>query len=87
MLASHYLEAYRSTPPGPEADALANQARIALRAAGDRAVALNAWSVAVHHLTAALEMTTEVAERTSLLLGLARAGTRLIDPYAPDRRT
>ena len=36
-LATHYLAAYRSAPDGPEAEALASQARIALRAAADRA--------------------------------------------------
>ena len=85
VLATHYLEALRATPPGPEADALAAQARIALRAAADRATALHAWSVAVHHLSAALEITSDDAERVSLLLGLARASTRLIDPATPDR--
>ena len=39
-LATHYLAAYRSAPDGPEAEALASQARIALRAAADRAIAL-----------------------------------------------
>jgi tetratricopeptide (TPR) repeat protein len=64
---------------------LAAQARIALRAAAERATALDAWSVAVHHLTAALDITVDDAERVSLLLGLARAGMRLIDPTTPDR--
>jgi tetratricopeptide (TPR) repeat protein len=85
VLATHYLEALRATPPGPEADALAAQARIALRAAAERATALHAWSVAVHHLSAALEITDDDAERVSLLLGLARASMRLIDPTTPDR--
>ena len=35
VLASHYLAAHRASPPGREADALAAQARIALRAAVD----------------------------------------------------
>ena len=42
VLASHYLAAHRASPPGREADALAAQARIALRAAADRATALHA---------------------------------------------
>ena len=39
-LASHYLAAYRNAGEGPEADALAGQARISLRAASERAAAL-----------------------------------------------
>jgi class 3 adenylate cyclase len=85
VLATHYVEALKATPPGPEADALAAQARIALRAAADRAVALNAWSVAHHHLSAALEIATDESERAALLLGLARAGYRMARPDAPDQ--
>ena len=44
---AHYLAAYRNATEGPEADALAAQARIALRAAGDRAVALGAQEQAL----------------------------------------
>ena len=84
VLATHYLEALRATPPGPEADALAAQARIALRAAADRANALHSWSVASHHLSAALEITTDDVERSSLMLGLARASYRLLRPDTPD---
>ncbi|HET9497003.1 MAG TPA: adenylate/guanylate cyclase domain-containing protein, partial [Candidatus Limnocylindria bacterium] len=62
ILANHYLEALRATPPGPEADALAAQARIALRAAADRAIALHAWTVAQRHLADALEITSDPAE-------------------------
>ena len=38
-LAGHYLAAHRNAPEGPEADAVAAQARIALRAAAERAIA------------------------------------------------
>ena len=41
-LAGHYLAAHANAPEGPEADALAGQARIALRAAAERAIALGA---------------------------------------------
>ena len=84
VLATHYLEALRATPAGPEADTLGAQARIALRAAADRANALNAWSVAHHHLSAAAEITTDPRERASLLLALAHASFRLIRPETPD---
>ena len=36
-LAAHYLAAYRASAAGPEAEALAAQARIALKAAASRA--------------------------------------------------
>ena len=37
VLAEHYLAAQRNARSGPEADALAGQSRLALRAAADRA--------------------------------------------------
>ncbi len=37
VLAQHYLEAYRAQPDGPEGSAVAAQARVALRAAAQRA--------------------------------------------------
>ncbi len=78
VLASHYLEAYRSTPPGPEADALANQARIALRAAGDRAAALYSARAAVRLYEDALAVTTDPAEVAMLHEAAARSAT-LVD--------
>jgi tetratricopeptide (TPR) repeat protein len=77
VLASHYLEALRSTPAGPEADALAAQARIALRGAADRANALHAWSVAYQHLVDALGITTDPGERAALTLAVAGVGNNL----------
>jgi class 3 adenylate cyclase/tetratricopeptide (TPR) repeat protein len=64
--ATHYLEAYRSTPPGPEADALAAQARVALRAAGERAAALHSPAAAVRHFEDALAVTTDPGEAAHL---------------------
>src|SRR5439155_1667495 len=34
-LAAHYLDAFKASPAGPEADALASQARVTLRGPGD----------------------------------------------------
>ena len=39
-LATHYLDAFRLSEAGPEAEAIAAQARISLRAAAERALAL-----------------------------------------------
>ena len=66
-LAAHYLAAYRNAAEGPEADALAAQARIALRGAGDRAVALGAQGQALGFFRDALEVTTEPLDRAALL--------------------
>jgi tetratricopeptide (TPR) repeat protein len=71
-LATHYLAAYRNAAEGPEADALAAQARIALRGAGDRAVVLGAQEQALGFFRDALEVTSEPVDRAALL---ERAGT------------
>jgi tetratricopeptide (TPR) repeat protein len=84
VLASHYLEALRATPAGPEADALAAQARIALRGAAERANALHAWSVAHRHLVDALEITTDPAERATLALAVAEVANNLSRADAVD---
>ncbi|HSF02810.1 MAG TPA: adenylate/guanylate cyclase domain-containing protein, partial [Solirubrobacterales bacterium] len=77
VLANHYLEALHATPAGPEADALAAQARIALRAAAERAIALHAWTVAQRHLADALEITSDPAELAVLHLAIAQNGSYL----------
>ena len=82
VLASHYLEALRSTPAGPEWDALAVQARIALRAAADRAAALHSWRVALRHLNDAIEIATDPAEEATLHLAAAAAANSLAVPEA-----
>jgi class 3 adenylate cyclase/tetratricopeptide (TPR) repeat protein len=71
-LARHYLAAHENAPAGAEADALAAQARIALRAAAERATTLGAQDQAVAFLEQALTVTTDEDERAELL---ARAGT------------
>lgn len=75
VLASHYLAAYRATPAGPEADALAAQARIALRAAADRASALHSQAGALGYLEQALDVTSDPAERAGLHEHAAMAAT------------
>ncbi len=64
--ASHYLAAFQATSPGPEADALAAQARVALRAAADRASALHDLVGALASLEQALLVTPDPVERASL---------------------
>jgi tetratricopeptide (TPR) repeat protein len=66
-LAGHYLAAHASAAAGPEADALAAQARIALKAAADRAVALGAHDQAVAFLEQALTVTIDPSEQGEIL--------------------
>jgi tetratricopeptide (TPR) repeat protein len=73
VLASHYVAAYQASEAGAEADAVATQARIALRGAADRAIALGAYDQAATHLRQALEVTTGDADRAGLLERLALA--------------
>jgi class 3 adenylate cyclase/tetratricopeptide (TPR) repeat protein len=76
VLAEHYASAYRNASAGPESEALAGQARVALRGAGERAARLGARTNAVSFLSQALDITTEPAERAQLL---ERIGNELND--------
>ncbi len=66
-LASHYLAAHQASDEGPEADAVAVQARLALSAAADRAASLGAPDQAVTFLEQALSVTSDKRERAELL--------------------
>ena len=66
-LAAQYLAAYRSSPEGAEADALAAQARLALRAAGERAAALGSPRQAVAFFQQTLDITTQPVDQADLL--------------------
>ena len=70
-LATHYVAAYRAAPEGPEGEAAAAQARIALRASADRAETLGALGQAVDALRAAIEVTPDPAEHPGLLVRIA----------------
>jgi class 3 adenylate cyclase/tetratricopeptide (TPR) repeat protein len=75
-LASHYLAAYEASSEGEEADAVAAQARIALRAAADRAAALGSHEQAIAHVQRALAITVDARERAELLERAALAALR-----------
>ncbi len=66
-LAGHYLAAHANAAEGPETDALAGQARIALRAAAERAAGLGAHDQAVHFYEQAVTVTPDPADRAVLL--------------------
>ncbi len=75
VLAQHYLDAYRAQPDGPEGAAVAAQARIALRAAAQRATNLGSMPQAQRYLEDAMETTTEPSEEQELRMaaGVAAA--------------
>ena len=66
-LAGQYLAAYRNSPEGAEADAVAGQARIALTAAAERAVALGSNRQALAFFEEAMSVTTDPTETAELL--------------------
>ncbi|HEY4227655.1 MAG TPA: AAA family ATPase, partial [Candidatus Limnocylindrales bacterium] len=74
-LASHYLAAHENAGEPAEADALARQARIALRGAADRAITLGSYEQALGFLQSALTVATEPSEEADLLDRAGRAAT------------
>jgi class 3 adenylate cyclase/tetratricopeptide (TPR) repeat protein len=75
MRAHHYLSALEAArAAGRETPLLADSARLALREAGDRASALNAFPAAVRHYDRALQLSREDDDdRPGLMLAAARA--------------
>ena len=75
LRAHHYLSALEAArAAGRETSTLAESTRVALREAGERAAALNAFEAAAHHFERALELTREDDEdRPELMLAVARA--------------
>lgn len=85
VLATHYLAAFRAARAGLEADALAAQARVALRAAADRAGALHDLIGALTYVEEALTIATEPAEQAALharAIGLASDAAQFPRAYA-----
>jgi class 3 adenylate cyclase/tetratricopeptide (TPR) repeat protein len=75
MIAHHYLSALElARSAGQDTGELADRARLALREAGDRALALNAFRPAIHFYEAALELwPADDPDRGRLLLRLVTA--------------
>ncbi|HVA87544.1 MAG TPA: adenylate/guanylate cyclase domain-containing protein [Candidatus Saccharimonadales bacterium] len=65
-LANHYLAAHGYASDGPEADALAAQARVALRGAADRAAALGSHAQAITLLEHAVGVSPDPADQADL---------------------
>jgi class 3 adenylate cyclase/tetratricopeptide (TPR) repeat protein len=74
-LAGHYLAAHANAPDGSEADALAAQARLALKGAAERAASLGAHDQAVAFLEQALSVTTDPADEAELLERAGQSAT------------
>ncbi len=66
-LAGHYVAAYTNAADAAEANALAAQARLALRGAAERAANLGAFGEAVRFYEQALQVTGAPAEQAELL--------------------
>jgi tetratricopeptide (TPR) repeat protein len=66
-LAGHYLAAHENAAEGPERDALAAQARIALSAAADRAIQLGSHEQALRFLELALSITADPSGQADFL--------------------
>jgi class 3 adenylate cyclase/tetratricopeptide (TPR) repeat protein len=75
-LAVHYLAAHENATDEAEAAAIGAQARVALKAAAERASALCANGQAVAYLRQALPLATEPAEEALLRLQAGRAAAR-----------
>ncbi|MEO6294323.1 MAG: adenylate/guanylate cyclase domain-containing protein [Candidatus Limnocylindria bacterium] len=73
-LAEHYVAAYKAQPEGPEGDAVAAQARVALRGAAERARSLGSFVQATRFLEMALEVTTDPADEAQLHAAASDAG-------------
>ena len=87
-VASHFVAAYRAAPDGPEGEAVATQARIALVATADRAETLGALGQAVEALREAIGVSRDPAEKARLLerLGFVETSIARIDDAVPHLR-
>ena len=81
-LATHYVSAYEAVPDGAEGAALAGQARIALRAAADRALALGSPEQASGHLHRALGIPGLEPDDEIDLVGRAAMAAEIAGRYA-----
>jgi tetratricopeptide (TPR) repeat protein len=73
VVATHYSEAYRAVPEGDEGAAVAAQARVALRAAADRAARLFSNDQALAYYEQALSVTFDESDQIDLRLQAGRA--------------
>ncbi len=74
VLAEHYVAAYQAQPDGPEGDAVAAHARVALHGAAERAVSLGSYNQAASYFEQALEVTSNPDEQAQLHTQAGDAG-------------
>jgi class 3 adenylate cyclase/tetratricopeptide (TPR) repeat protein len=75
-LAQHYVSAHEASSDGPEAEAVAVQARLALSGAADRAVTLGSNAQAAAYLRSAVGLTQDPTVRADLLIRAGQAAAR-----------
>ena len=75
-LARHYVAAHEASAEGPEADAVAVQARLALSGAADRAITLGSHEQAAGYLRSAVALTADPTTRAELLLRASQSASR-----------
>jgi tetratricopeptide (TPR) repeat protein len=73
--AMHFLDAYRSAPDDPDADAARRRAADLLQRAAVRATTLGSHEQAVRFLELALEVTTDAADKIEVLTGAGTAAS------------
>lgn len=73
IVASHYVDAYRASPAGSEAEGLAERARHSLRDAAARAADLQSHEQALALCKLALDITEEAADQAELWLRAAES--------------
>jgi class 3 adenylate cyclase/tetratricopeptide (TPR) repeat protein len=81
-LARHYLASYEYSPEGPERNALAVQARLALRGAAERLAELGSHPQAVTFLEDAIAIVTDSADEADLRVRTGRSATAAGDHVA-----
>jgi len=84
-LAGHYVSAHGYATEGPEADALAAQARLALRGAAERASVLGAHTQSIAFLEHALALTDDPADRAELHERALASAQEILSTEASDR--
>jgi class 3 adenylate cyclase/tetratricopeptide (TPR) repeat protein len=77
VVASHYMEAYQTSPEGPDSEAVAARARDWLSQAAERAMSLGSPAQAMTYYDSALSITPRGAERAALLKEAGEAAERL----------
>jgi class 3 adenylate cyclase/tetratricopeptide (TPR) repeat protein len=80
VVATHYMEAYRTAPAGAAADALESHARGVLTQAAVRASSLGAFEQAEDYLEQAIDITSDPGERAALWEQAGEAAGRALRP-------